>query len=412
MSLHDTSTTTHERLSHEGMDNSDADVIIAKFTSATSESEPKGEFVLFQKLPAVVRQRIWKHGIPSGRVVDVVFDEEQDRYFSFHAIIPTVLHVSKESRTVGLKFYSFCFSTDSHTASIPFDFTTDCLMFDDWLTPALGLAPPAPIERVETRTCVSELDRVIGPMGSVEQASIHRIAISINFRLFFNHDQFVEGLKFLFNKFPSTDYLVFVLEHRDPYAAGQIYFWDFPLEEWCCEDCLVHFKTQVPAAVEEALLGSGNESTGMEQDSQRVQVRFRGVCRDGDCQTVKAWDCMNADKQEDREKELLQPYTDGESDDEDEETVKCSSGDAVQEQDTNASTNLESITEKSANTIEQTSERQEDEGLEEGELEGLLADKEEYLKSFGHLKDGRQETFLSIYGVTDHPGNTKNDQNL
>lgn len=247
-------------------------------------------------------------------------------------------------------------------------------------------------------------------MGSVEQASIHRIAISIDFRLFFSDDQFVEGLKFLFNKFPSTDYLVFVLEHRDPYATGPIYFWDFPLEEWCCEDCLVHFKTKVPAAVEEALLKSDDESTDMDQDSQRVQVRFRGVCRDGDCQAVKACDCMNADKEEDREEELLQPYTD----DEDEETVKASSGDAVQEQDTNASTNPESITAKSVNnTTEQTSEGQEeDEKLEEGELEGLLADKEEYLKSFGHLKDGRQENFLSIYGVTDHSGNTNNYQSL
>ncbi|KAE9379951.1 hypothetical protein N431DRAFT_361188, partial [Stipitochalara longipes BDJ] len=173
------------------------------------ETEPEGDFFRFPKLPASARDRIWKYSIPSGRVVDVVFDKEQDRYFSFHAIIPAILCTSKEARAIGLKFYTICFGTKSHPALIPFDFSVDCLLFDDWL------APRTQVKKGPPPTSASELARVIGPMGHVEQQNIHRIALSTDFFTYFRITQVLEGMRVIFHNFPSTDYLVFVFEHRD-----------------------------------------------------------------------------------------------------------------------------------------------------------------------------------------------------
>jgi hypothetical protein len=48
-------------------------------------------FTLFPGLPTELRFEIWRYAIPAGRIVDIVYDKEQDRYFSFHTKVPTVL---------------------------------------------------------------------------------------------------------------------------------------------------------------------------------------------------------------------------------------------------------------------------------------------------------------------------------
>jgi hypothetical protein len=101
---------------------------------AVSEIEAPGViFTLFPKLTPELRCKVWQYAIPAGRVVDIVYDEDQDHYFSFHAKIPAVLHVCFESREIALKIYDLCFGTKTHATAIPFDFKRDCFMLDDWL---------------------------------------------------------------------------------------------------------------------------------------------------------------------------------------------------------------------------------------------------------------------------------------
>jgi hypothetical protein len=303
MSARDTSTTPgNENSMRKATNTAMIDFLNLFAPSKPSDAYLEGDFILFPKLPASVRNRIWKYSLPSGRLVDIVFDKEQDRYFSFHAIIPAVLHTSKESRAVGLRFYSLCFGTKSHAASIPFDFGVDCLMFDDWLAPRTSTknGPPP--------TCASELARIIGPMGAVKQQHIHRLAIPIDFFTCFPHEQFVEGLRHLFNKFPAADYLVFVFESRNPYDTNFISFWNFEIDHWCCEDCLIHIKTGVPRSIEEALVQPDEEANDGERQCQKVQHRFRGVTRFGeDSHTMmELWDCPYDTKEEDSEEEYPQ----------------------------------------------------------------------------------------------------------
>jgi 2EXR family len=230
--------------------------------------DPEGDFFRFPNLPANVRQRIWKYAIPSGRVVDVVFEQEKDRYFSFAAIVPPILHVTKESRAVGLRFYTLCFGTESHLASIPFDFSVDCLFLDDWLAPrtvsATGAPPPY----------ASELARVNGPVGAIEMRGIHRVAIPIDYFTCFTYKKFVDGLQVLFSKFPATDYLVLAIERPDPYASGQVYFKEIDANRWCCGQCYFCIRSKVPAAIE-AALPEHNKGTEEEESTARTKLRFR-----------------------------------------------------------------------------------------------------------------------------------------
>jgi hypothetical protein len=309
MSARDTSTDPIEGNSTQATSNTAmADVSELQNSSEASDTDLEGDFILFPKLPASVRERIWKYSLPSGRVVDLVFDKDQDRYFSFHAIVPAVIHTSKESRAVGLRFYTLCFGTESHAASIPLDFTVDCLLFDDWLAPRstqyFRSKPPIPC------AIQPEMERIIGPMGSVECNGIHRIAIPIDLYMWFKYDKFVEGLQFLFDTFPSTDYLVFVIEDREPpYSPGPIHFWGFPMWSWCCEKHLVAIKTNIPAAVNEALMQSDDETDNNDRDSEKVQLRFQGVSRNGQWRSIThTWFCKEEDKEEDRVEELLKPY--------------------------------------------------------------------------------------------------------
>ena len=205
--------TAGEELTQEAINAAMADVQTPPSPTEPSDAAPEGDFVRFPKLPASVRDRIWKDSIPGGRVVAIVFGKDQDRYFSFHAVIPSILHTSKESRAVGLKFYTICFGTESHPAAIPFDFQVDCLLFYDWLatltTEYFRSRPPV------ERQIEPEMQQIVGPMDYVERNSIHRIVISIDLYLRFTYNAFIAGLQVLLRNFPSTEYVIFVAEERN-----------------------------------------------------------------------------------------------------------------------------------------------------------------------------------------------------
>lgn len=49
-------------------------------------------FPIFKNLSAELRNMIWKLSLPGSRVVDIIYDKEQDKYLSFHSKPPTILH--------------------------------------------------------------------------------------------------------------------------------------------------------------------------------------------------------------------------------------------------------------------------------------------------------------------------------
>jgi hypothetical protein len=73
-------------MSHNASENTDT----ANDTVSDVEADNR-TFTLFLGLPTELRFEIWQYAIPAGRVVDIVYDKEQDRYFSFHTKVPTVL---------------------------------------------------------------------------------------------------------------------------------------------------------------------------------------------------------------------------------------------------------------------------------------------------------------------------------
>jgi hypothetical protein len=88
MSGNDTpKTTAGDDLTPEAINASMADVQTPLLPTEPSDAAPEGDFVRFLRLRTSVRDIIWKDSIPSGRVVDIVFDKDQDCYFSFHAVI-------------------------------------------------------------------------------------------------------------------------------------------------------------------------------------------------------------------------------------------------------------------------------------------------------------------------------------
>src|ERR1700712_537320 len=49
-------------------------------------------FPKFKKLAPELRHMIWKLSLPGPRVVDIIYDKNQDKYFSFHSQVPSLLH--------------------------------------------------------------------------------------------------------------------------------------------------------------------------------------------------------------------------------------------------------------------------------------------------------------------------------
>lgn len=292
-------------------------ILLGTTSSADACVAKEVEFKRFNSLPEELRRTIWKYSIPRGRIVDVAFDRKRDRYCSFHALVPAVLHVSKESRTVALRVYTLCFGTQSNPAAIPVDQISDCILFEDWLVP---LPVSSTYEFISPGQqhwdCQSELQRLIGPVGQIEQ-DIRRVAISIDFYSFFEYNEFVQCLRYLSGKLPKIDTLVFVLEERDPYAQGVVYFSELDFKAFCCPDCYCDIKSYIGTASQEALI-HGRDATitdsneariaiasdnSLRVEAKEIQLRFRGIYRGGQLQPIKLIEkCYRSG-----EDEILQP---------------------------------------------------------------------------------------------------------
>jgi hypothetical protein len=269
-------------------------------SSGGSRTHTEPEFRRFNALPEELRRIIWKYSLPKGRIVDVVFDRDRDRYCSFHAVVPAALHACKESRTVALSVYTLFFGTRSNPAAIPIDQISDCILFEDWLAPLpTSSAHGLPGSDEEHWGCEAELQRLIGPVQPTEQ-DLRKVAISIDFYALFGYEEFVQSLRYLFRKLPKLDTLVFVLEERDPYVEGEVYFSELDVSALCCPDCYYEIKSYISTASldariprEDATRTGGDEimpslsSHNTTVQPKEIQLRFRGIYRGGRIQPIK-----------------------------------------------------------------------------------------------------------------------------
>ncbi|CAG8982650.1 hypothetical protein HYALB_00006048 [Hymenoscyphus albidus] len=95
---------------------------------------PPNTFPQFAKLPAELRLLIWTYALPKCRIVRILWDPEIEAYRGVSAMenslfkpipAPPVLHVNRESRCQGLKFYRLAFATSPSNSRIYFDYDKD-----------------------------------------------------------------------------------------------------------------------------------------------------------------------------------------------------------------------------------------------------------------------------------------------
>ena len=65
--------------------------------------------------------------------MNIIYDQYHDRFHSFNSKVPTLLHIHREAREIGLKTYQLSFGTESFEPRIYFDFKRDILLFDEYL---------------------------------------------------------------------------------------------------------------------------------------------------------------------------------------------------------------------------------------------------------------------------------------
>lgn len=56
------------------------------------DGSAQATFPRFRDLSIEIRTMIWKYALPESRVVDLIYDKNQDRYFSFNSPPPALLH--------------------------------------------------------------------------------------------------------------------------------------------------------------------------------------------------------------------------------------------------------------------------------------------------------------------------------
>ena len=140
------------------------------------ESEER-VFHPFTHLPIKIRTLILSIAFPP-RVVNIIYDIVQDRYFSFNSSVPKVPHINRESRQMALKTHQLCFGTHSHEPRIYFDIHKDILLFDDSLQCRGGPASRY-FEGPNTQSKLLYFDE--WPMMNGEEQVIERIAINVSF---------------------------------------------------------------------------------------------------------------------------------------------------------------------------------------------------------------------------------------
>ena len=111
--------------------------LLSRRTTRTS-CQPIDSFNPFPNLSLELRLKIWGLSLPGPRTISVeasdcirpIKREHCQLLPHDESDIPVALHVSRESRTVALKFYSLAFSPRIHQA-VYFDFEIDALHFLD-----------------------------------------------------------------------------------------------------------------------------------------------------------------------------------------------------------------------------------------------------------------------------------------
>ncbi|CAD6443619.1 38d0e628-be16-42cd-b410-6a90753daaa9 [Sclerotinia trifoliorum] len=178
-------------------------------------------FVRFKQLCSELRNMIWKLSLPKARIIDIVYDKDQDKYLSFHS-------KTREARYVAQKFYNLCFPTQLNPANIYIRFDKDVIYFANWLT---GY-------KYEKNGWFEHVN--IGPIGKKglgrhELRSIKRVAVN---SVYFNVPKSsppgadVEYFSFsvlpILSRFHSLKRLYVVVEDIDPYQEGEITFHKIP----------------------------------------------------------------------------------------------------------------------------------------------------------------------------------------
>ncbi|PQE29051.1 hypothetical protein CJF30_00004084 [Rutstroemia sp. NJR-2017a BBW] len=178
---------------------------------------------------------IWNYALPGPRVVDLTYDKNQDRYFSFNCPPPVLLHACSESRHIASKAYNLCFATESHAANIYFRYDKDILYFVDWLS-CYKYRSKGWFEHV-----------TIGPLGKKglgreEQYSITQVAINSCFIESAQNHSPGNEVEYLYRsvfpvlkRFKALEKMFIVVEDIDPnqgsHAHLALYMKNFPRSE-------------------------------------------------------------------------------------------------------------------------------------------------------------------------------------
>jgi hypothetical protein len=90
------------------------------------QPQPLQTFTLFNKLPTEIRLTIWKLATPGPRVIRIDVDSSNKYALGIgNLLIPSIMHICRESREVGSRLYSLGFGHED----------TECA--EDWFNPEL-----------------------------------------------------------------------------------------------------------------------------------------------------------------------------------------------------------------------------------------------------------------------------------
>ncbi|PQE31388.1 hypothetical protein CJF32_00001970 [Rutstroemia sp. NJR-2017a WRK4] len=237
---------------------------------ASSCGSIQATFPRFCDLPGEVRTMIWNYALPGSRVVDIIYDKDQDRYLSFNSPPPALLHACSESRQIASGVYNLCFATESHAANIYLRYDRDILYFVDWLS-GYKHRSKGWFEHV-----------TIGPLGKKglgreELHSIRRVAINSCFIDRARTQCGGDGLWYLhrsvlpvLTRFKALEETFIVLEDIDPYDRQEISFFSIP--DHSLVNVALHMKDFPRGEEIEEELGKGLSGNPNEHDAPKVIV--------------------------------------------------------------------------------------------------------------------------------------------
>jgi hypothetical protein len=216
-------------------------------------------FTIFPNLPIELHIKIWEHAFPT-RVVNLTYDQYNDRFHSFNSTPPLLLKIHHESRELALRQYTLCFGTESHEPRIYFDFNRDILLFDDYLQ--FYKAPTLAVFQAlkQPQYYQDQLQYQEYPITDKERDQIQRVAL--NWSAFFepssifqdmNHNQWSrmslqQIAQPIAARFSSLREMSFLVEEINPFAKAHIKLFNLGSERCSpiCDVCYNSARCQVP----------------------------------------------------------------------------------------------------------------------------------------------------------------------